>query len=156
MTPNKLIKILIFLTSTLTFISNGIIMLKEKDTINFQSLNKNQDLYVGLLIYTEIYIGIILLYNLLYYIYEQFYNCCNDNRITTSFSFFKTIFLLTGLVTHMIIAYYLISNKNYIDNNINTISIIFTSNLGISLFIILIINIYKKYSSTNEEERLIN
>lgn len=152
MTPNFFIQFCLFISSTLTFLANGILMIKEKDVLNFQKLNKNEDIYVGLLIYTEIYLGIILLYNLLFYIYEQFYNCCNDNKISTSFSFLKTLYILSGLFSHLILVYYLIKHKNYIDENINKINTIFTSNIAFCFFIVCVVNIYKKCSKNKTKE----
>jgi hypothetical protein len=155
MSPNNIIKFLLFLLSTTTFLVNGMFMIKEKDVLNFKNLNKEQDIYVALLIFTEIYIGIILIYNLLYYIYEHFYSCCNDNKLTSSFSLLKTIFLLSGIASHIVIIYYLIKNKNYIDENINNINIIYTSNICACFFIILIINLYKNCVNKNKEHLII-
>ena len=149
MTPNTLIKFLLFISSSLTFLANGIFMIKEKETLNFENLSKDQDIYVALLIYIELYLGIILIYNLFYYFYEQCYSCCNDNPLTKSFSCLTALFLTTGIISHGIIIYYLIKNKNYIDENIEKINIIFTSNMCFCIFIVLIINIYKQCCKKN-------
>lgn len=149
MSPNTLIKILLFLSSSITFIVNGILMIKEKNNLNFQSLNKNQDIYLGIIIYTELYLGFILLYNFLFYMYKNFYSCCNDDNITPTFGCFKTLLILSGIGTHIGILYYLINNNIYITEHVNRISIIFISNMCFCIFIILIINIYKKCCKKN-------
>lgn len=155
MTPNNLIKYILFFSCLGTFLTNGILMIKEKNLLNFSELNKNQDFYVGILIYTEIFLGLITFYNILFYIYKYFYKCCNDNEITSSFSLFKMIFLLSGIVSHITLFYYLIKHKYYIDENIQHINIIFCSNFIFNFFIILFINIYKNCKKNTENEKLI-
>lgn len=155
MTPNDFIKIFIFFASLGTVISNGVLMYQEKDQLDFNKLTKNQYFYIGILIYTEIFVGLIVLYNLLYYIYNFFYKCCNDNDLSSSFSLFKMIYIISGIVSHLILIYFLIKNKNYIDDSIQNINIIFTGNLLISIFVIIVVNIYKKCIKDYENKRLI-
>lgn len=155
MTPNDFIKIFIFFASLGTVISNGVLMYQEKDQLNFNKLSRNQDFYVGILIYTEIFIGLIVLYNILYYVYNLLHKCCNDNDLSSSFSLLKTIYIMSGVASHIILIYFLIKNKNYIDDSIQNINIIFTANFLISIFTIIVVNIYKKCKNDDENERLI-
>ena len=62
---------------------------------------------------------------------------------------------MSGVASHIILIYFLIKNKNYIDDSIQNINIIFTANFLVSIFVIIVVNIYKKCKKNDENERLI-
>jgi len=145
---NGLLQFLIMLFITGTVITNGVLMYKERDNLDFDHLTKNQQLYAISLISCEVYLGIILLYFLFYYLYYFSLRCCSDNPIVHSFNIWYFLFMLAGLVIHGFILFHIFLNKDYIDKNVQDIAIVFSSNLGVIIFFVLVINIYKKCCST--------
>jgi|SaaInlStandDraft_5_1057022.scaffolds.fasta_scaffold04426_5 hypothetical protein len=152
--PNSLLQFLIMFFISGTVITNGVLIYTEKDNFDFNTLSKNQKLYSISLISCEIYLGIILLYFIFYYLYYFSLRCYSDNPIVHNFNIWYFLFILYGLVIHIFILYHLFFNKDYIDLNIQYISIIFSSNISIILFLIFIINIYKRcYSNKKKYEQ---
>jgi hypothetical protein len=152
MSPNKLLQIVLFITSISTIVTNGILMIKEKDTLDFKTLTDKQDYYVGSLIYNEFFMILLLTYIFLFYIYETIVGCCSDKSTVSTFSIFKILFIISGIVSHVSIMFYLFIHSNYIDENITNISIIFTTNFLFSIVFTLGVNIYKCYHKKDYDE----
>jgi len=105
MNYNNIFISILFFFSGLTVLSNGILMINEKDKINFDNLSLTEKVYVGCLIYTEIYMFIILIYNLVYYIYKFIFSCFSDVDLTFSYSCYKALFIFSGLASHFYLIY---------------------------------------------------
>lgn len=125
---------LIYLSSITTISINGYLMIKEKDTLNFLKLSKHQQMYTICLIYNELFIASLIIYNTLFYIYNCIVSCYSDNKSIISFNLWHILYIFTGFFTHFYCIFNLLIHNNYIDNNIQNINIIFTSNMS---FIIL-------------------
>lgn len=139
---NILISILFFLSS-LTVITNGIFMLQEKKEINLDNLNNNQKGYIICLIYNEIFLLLILIYNFIYYLYYCIFLCYSDGKLTFNYNCWKAIFLFSGIGTHVYSIYILIENECYINETVNNINIIFVTNFLLTLFLTPLCNCLK-------------
>lgn len=148
MNYNNILISILFFFSSLTVLSNGILMINEKDKLNFNNLSINEKVYVGCLVYTEIYIIIILIYNSIYYIYKFIFSCFSEGELTFSYSCYKSLFILSGLASQFYLIYVLITKDPFIDQNIYNINIIFVSNF---LLIIFLATVFKCLKSKKKE-----
>ena len=98
MSPNKILQIVLFITSITTIVTNGILMIKEKNTLDFKTLTDKQDYYVGCLIYNECFMILLLTYIFLFYIYETIIGCCSEKSTVSTFSVFKILFIISGII----------------------------------------------------------
>tara|TARA_A100001015_G_C14995824_1_gene716154 strand:+ start:908 stop:1624 length:717 start_codon:yes stop_codon:yes gene_type:complete len=131
---NFLISIIFFLTTS-TVISNGILMINEKDNLNFNNLSSNEQGFVVCLIYSEIYLILILIYNIIYYLYYCIFSCYSDGQLRFNYNCWTALFLLSGISIHIYLFYILVTHNIYINENVNTINIIFNVNFILIFFI---------------------
>lgn len=151
---NILISIIFFFTIS-TVITNGVLMINEKDKLNFSNLSSDNKGYVFALIYTEIFLCLILIYNLIYCIYNCILSCCSDNELQFNYSCWKALFLFSGIGIHVYLFFILTTQFTYIDNYVNTINIIFNVNFFIIIIVTLIFKFLKyKYDKINNYENL--
>ena len=118
-------------------------MINEKDKLNFYHLSSNNKGYVFCLIYVEVFLSLILIYNLIYYIYNCIFSCYSDNELRFNYNCWKALFLFSGIGIHIYLFYILITRDAYIDDNVNTINVLFNVNFFITIIITLIFKIIK-------------
>lgn len=150
-TANGLLQFFIILFISGTVISNGVLMYNEKDTLDFKNLNKYQKIYTVTLVSCEVYLAIILLYVFAFYLYYYSLKCCSDTPIVHSFNIWYFLFFILGLVAHGYVLYHVLFHKDYIDENVENIAIIFCANVGAILLSMIVINIYKKCFSKKKD-----
>ena len=143
MNYNNILLSLLFLFSTSTVITNGVLMLNEKDKLDFGKLSSFERGYVFCLIYSEIYIALILIYNIIYYLYYFIFSCYYDGELKFNYSCWKAIFLFSGIATHLFLFFVLATQTFVIDSNIHTINIIFNTNFIITVVITIIFKFLK-------------
>jgi hypothetical protein len=150
---NILISIIFFFTSS-TVLTNGILMIDEKDKLNFNNLSSSNKGYVFCLIYTEIYFILILIYNIIYCLYNCIFSCYSDGQLQIQYNCRTAIFIFSGISTQLYLFYILITEEPYIDIYINTINLIFIINFLITIFITCIFKFlkYKKNKTNNYED----
>lgn len=150
---NILISILFFISCS-TIITNGILMINEKNNIHFNDLNNIEKSTICCLIYNEIFIIIILIYNIIYYLYNFIFSCFSDNEIQFNYSCGRALFIISGIATNIFLFLILITHKNIINNKIYHIIIIFNANFILTIFIIIIFKFIKnkkiKYNNLNK------
>lgn len=151
MNYNNIFISIIFFFSGLSVLSNGILMINEKDKINFDNLSITEKVYVGCLVYTEIYMFIILIYNLVYYIYKFIFSCFSDADLTFSYNCYKALFIFSGLASHFYLIYVLIIKEPFIDQSIHDINIIFVSNFLLIIFLAIVFKFLKSTKKENKE-----
>ena len=143
----NILQFLLLLTSSATLLTNGVLMIKEKHNLaennDFNNLNSYEKAYIVLLIYNECFIALILLYYILYYFYYCIYKTFNDRELSSQYSIFKTLFIMTGIASNIYTLHVLIFNKNYIDENVNTINMIFAINFLFDVFLVVSFGIYR-------------
>ena len=144
MNYNNILILILFLSSTATIITNGVLMINERDNLNFSNLTPDNKGYVFCLIYNEIYLFIILIYNIIYYFYYCLFSCFINGELQFNYNCWKALFFISGIISHIYLLVYLIIQKNKIDDNINNINIIFTVNFLFTIVITIIFNILKK------------
>jgi hypothetical protein len=143
---NNILIFILFLFSSSTIFINGILMIDQKKEINFNyfnDLNNYQKRYVICIIYNEIYLLLILIYNLIYYLYYCIFSCYSDGKLTFNYNCWKSLFLFSGLFTHIYSTYILTNDKYYINETINKINIIFVTNFLSTIFFTIIFNCLK-------------
>ena len=149
---NILISIIFFLTTS-TVITNGILMINEKNKLNFTNLSSDNKGYVFALIYTEIFLCLVLIYNFIYYLYNCIFSCYSDNELKFNYSCWKALFLFSGIGIHIYLFFVLITRYAYLDIYVNTINVIFNVNFFITIFLTLIFKFlkYKNNKVSNYE-----
>ena len=140
---NILISIMFFLTSS-TVITNGILMIKEKDTLNFNNLSTDNKGYVVCLVYMEFYLLFILIYSLIFYFYKCICSCYSESEIKINYNCWKALYLLSGIGINIYLFIILITKNSYIDDNVNTINVLFNVNFFIIIFITILFYFLKK------------
>jgi len=143
MNYNNILISIIFLLSCSTVIANGILMVSEKNNLDFNNLSSIDKGYIFCLIYSELYLGIILIYNIIYYLYYYIFSCYSNGSLKFQYNCWKALFLFSGIITHIYLFYILITNTTYIDTNIHTINIVFNVNFLITLFLTIIFKYFK-------------
>lgn len=149
MNYNYILFSILFLFTTSTIITNGLLLSGQKNELNYSNLTSNNKLFVFSLIYTEIYLSIILIYNIIFYLYYCIYSCYSDGTLNSQFNCWKALFLFSGIGTHIILFINLI-NKTYINDNINIINIIF----NINFIIIITMTLLFKYLKCKKKNRI--
>jgi hypothetical protein len=152
MTPHNLLKLIIYISTTTVATVNGIMMIKEKEQIDISNLSTTQELYIFFIIYTQIYLILVLLYNILFCIYDNLNNCCSDKKITLTFSVIKVLYFVSGLVSHCFLMYYVFIHKGYIDKTVDIISILYITNIYFVILLTIYINIYIYRNKKNYNE----
>tara|TARA_B100001121_G_scaffold310515_1_gene342041 strand:+ start:10417 stop:10887 length:471 start_codon:yes stop_codon:yes gene_type:complete len=143
MNYNNILISIIFFLSTSTVITNGILMINEKNKLNFSNLSSDNKGYVFALIYTEIFLCLVLIYNFIYYLYNFIFSCYSDNELKFNYSCWKALFLFSGIGIHIYLFFVLITRYAYIDIYVNTINVIFNINFFIIIFLTLIFKFLK-------------
>ena len=150
MNYNNILISILFLFTTSTVITNGVLMLNEKDKLNFDKLSSFEKGYVFCLIYSEIYLALILVYNIIYYLYYFIFSCYSEGELKFNYSCWKALFLFSGIATHIFLFFILVTQTSVIDSNIHTINIIFNTNLIITVVVTIIFKFLKlKNNNTN-------
>ena len=144
---NNILIYIIFFLSFLTISSNGILMINEKDKITFNNLSSIDQLYIFCIVYTEIYLIIMFIYNILYYIHYFFVLLFSNTTLTVNFNCYKTIFLLSGIGSHSYLFFILVTDVSEVNENIKTINIIFSTNFILTILISLISCYFNNCSS---------
>jgi hypothetical protein len=139
------LQLFVFIASTVTVFINGYLMLLEKDKLDFKELTKKEKTYTISLVYNEIYLGIFVIYTFIYFLYHSIMFCYTNKKIELTFSFWKAIYLFSGIISHIYSAYVLFFHPGYIDENIQTININFTVNMFVSLFGVFVTNLINSY-----------
>ena len=143
MNYNNILISIIFFFTTSTVITNGVLMINEKDKLNFENLSSDNKGYVFALIYTEIFLCLSLIYNFIYYLYNCIFSCYSDNELKFNYSCWKALFLFSGIGIHIYLFFVLITQYTYIDIYVNTINVIFNINFFIIIFLTLIFKFLK-------------
>ena len=143
MNYNNILISILFLISSSTVITNGILMINEKNNIHFYNLNNIEKSTVCCLIYNEISISIILIYNIIYYLYYFIFSCFSDNEIQFNYSCSKALFIISCLGTHIFLFFVLVTHKNIINDNIYYINIIFNVNFILTIIFTIIFKLIK-------------
>lgn len=153
MNYNNILISIIFFLSTSTVITNGILMINEKNKLNFTNLSSDNKGYVFALIYTEIFLCLVLIYNFIYYLYNCIFSCYSDNELKFNYSCWKALFLFSGIGIHIYLFFVLITRYAYLDIYVNTINVIFNVNFFITIFLTLIFKFlkYKNNKVSNYE-----
>ena len=155
MNYNNILISIIFFFSTSTVITNGILMINEKDKLNFENLSSDNKGYVFALIYTEIFICLTLIYNFIYYLYNCIFSCYSDNELKFNYSCWKALFLFSGIGIHIYLFFVLSTQYTYIDDYVNTINVIFNINFFTTIFLTIIFKFLKcKNNKVNNYEDL--
>ena len=153
MNNNNILISILFLLSSSTVITNGILMINEKNNIHFHNLNNIEKSTICCFIYNEIFICIILIYNIIYYLYYFIFSCFSDKEIQFNYSCSKALFIISGLATNIFLFLVLVTHKNIINNNIYHINIIFNVNFILTIIITIIFKLIKnkkiKYNNLN-------
>jgi len=152
MNYNNILILLIFFTSTATVITNGVLMIKEKDVFTLHDSDSFKTSYIICLIYNEIYLFLCLLYNIIFYLYYCIFCCYNDNEIKITYNCWKAIFLFSGIATHIYSFFILVTQNSVINDNVHSINIVFNANF---IFIILISCIFKVLKCNNTDNNIL-
>lgn len=147
---NILISILFFFTIS-TILTNGILMIHEKDKLEFNQLKSLEKGYVFSLVYTEIYLALLVVYNLIYYLYYCIFSCYSEGELTFNYNCYKALFLFSGIATQLFLFYILCFHPNMIDENVNNINIIFNTNFIITIITTIIFKCFKINNNTNNK-----
>ena len=150
----KLPKILSFSSSILSTILVAIFLINDYSNISISSLTKDEKVYTGLLLYSEINLGLSMVYLILSCFWSGMILCCNDKDTTTNnFSISKMIFILSGVASNFCLFFILIHNKIIIDSLLTASGWILIGNM---LFIILTTVLYKIYKLNNKKYEDLN
>ena len=140
----KLPKCIGFITSFITCIVSGGLLIKEKDNISFNQLTKDEKIFGGLLIFSEIFLLTLVSYFVLSCIWSGLVLCCNDRDNTVyQFSIYKILYLLGGIGAHIYLFITLLSNYIMINNDITISSWFLVGNL---LFVFTVTTLNKIYN----------
>ena len=146
----KLPKCLSCFSSIISTILVAIFLANDYSQISINDLTSDEKLFTGLLIYSEVNLGLTMFYIILSCIWSGMILCCNDNDNSTfQFSCTKVIFILTGVASNIYLFYKLLNNKLMIDHLITTSGWLLVSNM---FFIILVTMIYKIYKLNQKND----
>jgi hypothetical protein len=155
MNYNNIFISIIFFFTTSTIVTNGVLMINEKNKLNFSNLSSDNKGYVFALIYTEIFLSLVLIYNFIYYLYNWIFSCYSDNELKINYSCWKALFLFSGIGVYIYLFFVLTTQYTYIDNYVNSINVIFNVNFFTTIFFTIIFKFLKcKNNKVNNYEDL--
>ena len=130
-------------SSSITLVFSIILLIKEYKTISFKDINHDERTYLECVIYSTIYLFLMLGYFLMTYLWTGLLLCCSDHdKPSFSFSVYRVIFVFSGICVNSYIFYLLIKHKNIINDYATTTGWILVINM---LFIILATSLNKIY-----------
>ena len=133
-----------FISSFITCIVAGGLLIKEKDKISFNDLSKDDKIFGGILNFSEIFLFTLVSYFVLSCIWSGLVLCCNDRDTTTfQFSLYKVVYLLAGIASYIYMFVILCQNHMMISNDITLASWFLVGNF---LFIVSVTSLNKVYN----------
>lgn len=133
-----------FISSFITCIVAGGLLIKEKDNISFNDLSKDDKIFGGILIFSEIFLFTLVSYFVLSCIWSGLMLCCNDRDTTVyQFSLYKVIYLLGGIASYIYMFVILCQNSIMISNDVTLASWFLVGNF---LFVVGITSLNKVYN----------
>ena len=150
----KLPKILGCGSSILCTILVAVLLSKDYSNISISDLSKDEKIFTGLILYSEINLGLTMIYVILSCIWSGMILCCNDEDNTTfQFSITKILFILSGVASTLYLFSKLIYSDKIIDDLITTSGWILVGNMFFIILTTIINKIYvlccKNYNKLN-------
>lgn len=137
----KIPKVLSCVSSMITTILVAVFLAKDYSNISIDNLSSDEKIFTGVLIFSEIILGLTMIYLTFACIWSGIVLCCNDEDKTTfQFSFYKVLFLLGCIASNFYLFYVLVTNRIMIDNLITASGWLLVSNM----FFICIVGIINK------------
>ena len=147
----KIPKILSCTSSMITIFLVAFFLAHDYNKVNINNLTPDEKVFTGVLIFSEIILGFTILYLTLAGIWSGMILCCNDSDTSVfTFSFYKVIFLISGIISNFFIFSKLVTKRIIIDELITASGWLLVSNM---FFIILITVINKIYQIREKKNR---
>lgn len=147
----KIPKVLGCVSSMITTILVAVFLAEDYSNISIDNLSSDEKIFTGVLIFSEIILGLTMIYLTFACIWSGIVLCCNDEDTTTfTFSFYKVLFLLGSIAANFYLFSVLVTNKIMIDNLITASGWLLVSNMFFICTVGIVNKIYQIRNKKNE------